>query len=99
MAMGGDTRLKGIGPGPLLVLWVMAINARDDAEGRDVALVYFRGWPHLAAVLGYPAWDERAHRAIARHVADLTSRGLVEPVSRRGRRGNRVYRLHLAFPS
>lgn len=95
MAMAGDPRLKGIPAGPLAVLLVMAANARDDAEGRDVALVYFRGWHHLAAVLGYPDYDQRAHRAVARHLADLGSRGLVQPVARRGARGNRVYRLHL----
>ena len=95
MAMAQDHRLKGIRGTTLLVLLVMALNARDDQEGRDVALVYFRGWSHLAAVLGYPAYDRKAERAVARHVADLRTRGLVTPIARRGVRGNQVYALHL----
>jgi hypothetical protein len=99
MAATGNARVKGMTPATMLVLVVMAASARDDDGDRDVGLVYFRGWPHLATMLGYPEYDGRAERAVARHVADLATRGLVEPVARRGKRGNRVYRLHLLLPS
>jgi hypothetical protein len=98
MAATGNPRLKGITSSGMLVLLVMAANARDDDGDRDVGLVYFRGWAHLAAMLGYPEYDRRAERTVARLLADLAVRGLVEPVARRGPRGNRVYRLHLLIP-
>lgn len=94
--MAQGPRAKGLPVVAGYVLWIMAHNARDVPSSRgEPARLYFRGWEHLARVLGYPPGDPAGKLAVKRAIAELRTRGLIEPVSRRGERGNRVYRLHI----
>lgn len=97
--MAQGPRTKGLPLAALVVLLTMALDARDTASSREPARLYFRGWDHLAGVLGYPEGSRAGEEAVRKAITELRIRGLVEPVARRGKRGNRVYRLHLLIPS
>jgi hypothetical protein len=97
--MDQGPRIKGLPLTAVVVLYCMALDARDTASSREPAAHYFRGWPHLVAVLGYEPGTRAGEEAVRKAIAELRTRGLVEPVARRGKRGNRVYRLHLLIPS
>jgi hypothetical protein len=94
--MGGG--LKGVSPRALAVLLVMAANAMDTPTERAPEDCYFRGWDHLAKVLGYENAKPgtAGHRAVARAVKELIGDGLIVPdVAPLPGLKNAVYRLHL----
>lgn len=93
-AMGGG--LKGLSNGARLVLFVMCKTARDTASETEPGECYFRGWEHLALMLGYDVMDARAKRAVARTIAELVANGLIERDQFPGRdRRRATYRIHL----
>jgi hypothetical protein len=96
MLLGGDARLKGLSnPAHRCLIW-MALNARDSPTDDLPGGCYFRGWEHLARMLGYPDTGPTAERATMRALAELQQADLIKVVGRRhGARGKRVYRLHL----
>lgn len=94
-AMGG--RLDGLPSACLPVLLIMASNALDRPQGETPEAVYFRGWPHLASVLGYQGLTPAGKSRVARAVSALTDAGLVKAThwDRSDTRGNTVYELTL----
>ena len=96
MLLSGDARLKGVSSPAREALFWMAVNARDNPSDDLPGSCYFRGWEHLARMLGYPDTGPTAKRATMRALSELTRRDLIEVIGRRhGARGKRVYRLHL----
>lgn len=81
----------GLSKGARIVLWGMANMAHDHGEPP----IYYGGWPYLSRGLGYPTYDEGAHRAVARAVAELRKHGLIVPEgeARPGRNVNYQLRL------
>lgn len=101
MSMNHDERMKGLTTRSRLVLFAMAFNAHDTGTDSTDARCYFGGWEHLAThYLGYHGGDDTpGEQAVTRAIRELTQRGLITQVGRKHRRGNRVYELHLLFPT
>lgn len=94
VAMGG--RLATLSANARLVLWVMALNARDMETEQEPRSTYFRGWEHLArAGLGREEYDDAARQAVQRAVKELVDTGWIKPVGRRHgtRNGLAMYEL------
>lgn len=77
LAMDGS-RLKGLGQSARLALFVMALDAHDTGTKKIPPAVYFRGWPHLARMLGHDGLTPSGQSAVARAVRQLTAAGLIE---------------------
>ena len=80
-----------------LVLWVMATDAHDTGRGDTPAACYFRGWEHLASVLGHRGLTSAGQSAVARAMRELQDAGLVKAEEGSGlpRLRKQVYRLTL----
>jgi len=76
MMDGGRT--KGLDPRARVVLLTMALSAHDTGTKTVPPAIYFRGWHHLAQVLGYDTWDDTAQQAVKRAVRQLTQAHLIE---------------------
>lgn len=78
LAMDGQ-RLKGITPAARLVLFVMAMDAHDTGTKKLPPAYYFRGWGHLARMLGHEGIQTAGgHSAVARAIRQLVAAGLIE---------------------
>lgn len=79
LAMDGQ-RLKGVTPSARLVLFTMALDAHDTGTKTLPPAYYFRGWAHLARVLGHDGiYNNRAgEQAVTRAIRQLTKAGLIE---------------------
>lgn len=92
--MGGG--LKGVSVNAYLVLLVMCKTARDTPTDKEPAECYFRGWEHLALMLGYEELDPAGKKAVMRAIAELTRAGVVERDQFPGRdRRKATYRIRL----
>lgn len=97
-ALGMAGSLSRLSHSARLVLYVMALNARDTPTKTDPGRTYFRGWEHLAyAALGRETYNRNAEESIRRAIGELIDAGYVKPSGRRhgSRRGPAMYELHL----
>lgn len=93
-AMGGG--LDDLSKTAHLALIYMAQNAHDKGTEDTPQACYFRGWAHLAAVLGYPGLTKAGERTVARAVSELVTAGLIKVDDWEGhRRRQTCYRLTL----
>ena len=76
MMAGGRT--KELSPSARAVLIAMALSAHDTGTKRIPPAYYYRGWTHLAQVLGYPDLGPGGKSAVARAIRQLTDAGLLE---------------------
>jgi hypothetical protein len=79
-------------------LWVLALNALDQETKNQPAHIYFRGWNHLAACLGYAGREATpgARSAVKRAMRELTEAGYIKAEGHlNGRASPMVYRLTL----
>ena len=93
-----DGRLNHLTRAEREVLWVMALNALDQETNGTEAGLYFRGWAHIAACIGYGGkeWEPGAERAVARAIKGLTDKGFIKAEGHLGGRASpMVYRLTL----
>lgn len=88
--------LKGLSKAARICLVHMAMAARDTATETEPEGCYFRGWEHLAWMLGHEELDAAGKRAVTRAVAELARAGLIERDHYPARdRRKAVYRLRL----
>jgi hypothetical protein len=76
--MDGGHRAKGLTPTARLVLVIMAMDAHDTGTTSIPPAYYYRGWPHLARMLGHDGLTPGGHSAVARAIRQLVAAGLVE---------------------
>lgn len=92
--MGG--RLDGLTASAKLVLMTMAMNAHDTGNDTTPAGCYFRGWAHLASVLGHRGMTPAGARAVTRAMAELRHADLINVDDYEGhKRRQTAYRLTL----
>jgi len=89
-------RYRDLSANARLVMFTMALNARDTGTEHEPARTYFRGWEHLAQVaLARDGYDATIERAVNRAVRELVDAGAIKVVGRRHgtRHGLAMYEL------
>ena len=77
LMMAGD-RTKGLSQSARVTLLAMALSAHDTGTKRIPPAYYYRGWTHLAQVLGHDGLTPGGKSAVARSIRQLTDAHLVE---------------------
>ena len=76
--MMDGTRTKGLNGNARTILLAMALSAHDTGTRKIPPAYYYRGWVHLAQVLGYDGLTPGGESAVARAIRALTTAGLIE---------------------